>query len=203
MLKRIFIICLKKEGLGVENMIPKEKEISYEEFMEIDINSDNNLEFIDGKVYLLAAPSVAHQMVVTNLSAEFRNYFKNKDCIHFVAPFDVVLKDEEKIHKVQPDLTVICDKKGLGEQNYTGVPTLVVEVLSPSTASNDFIKKMGIYMKVGVKEYWIISPKNNTVHIFTLKEDRFYSEPTIYSKEDVVKSIIFEDLEIKLNDIFG
>ena len=75
-------------------------------------------------------------------------------------------------------------KKGLGEQNYTGVPTLVVEVLSPSTASNDFIKKMGICMKVGVKEWWIISSKNNTVHIFTLKEDRVYSEPTIYSKED-------------------
>ncbi len=65
--------------------------------------------------------------------------------MHFVAPFDVVLEDEEKTHKVQPDLTVICDKGGgLGEQNYNGVPTLVVEVLSPSTASNDFIKKNGI-----------------------------------------------------------
>jgi Uma2 family endonuclease len=62
---------------------------------------------------------------------------------------------------------------------------------------------MKLYMKVGVREYWIISPKNNTVHVFTLKEDRFYSGPTIYSKEDVVKSIIFEDLEIKLSDIFG
>ena len=47
----------------------------------------------------------------------------------------------DKTHKVQPDL-VICDKKGLEEQNYKGVPTLVVEVLSPSTASNDYIKKM-------------------------------------------------------------
>ena len=62
---------------------------------------------------------------------------------------------------------------------------------------------MKLYMKVGVREYWIISPKNNTVHVFTLKEDRFYSGPTTYSKEDVVKSIIFEDLEIKLSDIFG
>lgn len=183
-------------------MIPKEKEITYEEFLKVDVNSDDNLEFIDGKIYLLAAPSVEHQTVVTNLSTEFGIYFKSKKCRHFVAPFDVVLKDEEKTHKVQPDLTVICDKKGLGEQNYTGVPTLVVEVLSPSTASNDFIKKMGLYMKLGVKEYWIISPKNSIVHIFTLKEDRFYSEPTIYSKEDVVKSSTFEDLEIKLNDIF-
>ncbi|MDN5313485.1 MAG: hypothetical protein PWQ68_2459, partial [Thermoanaerobacteraceae bacterium] len=33
---------------------------------------------------------------------------------------------------VQPDLTVICDKSGLGENNYKGVPTLIVEVVSPS-----------------------------------------------------------------------
>jgi Uma2 family endonuclease len=184
-------------------MIPRGKKVSYEEFLWMDMKSDDNLEFIDGEIYLLAAPSVIHQLAVTNLSAEFRNYFKNKDCIHFVAPFDVVLKDEEKIHKVQPDLTVICDKKGLGEQNYTGVPTLIVEVLSPSTASNDFIKKMGLYMRVGVQEYWIISPKNNTVHVFPLKEDGFYSEPNIYSKDDIVKSSIFKDLEITLSDIFS
>ncbi len=77
-----------------------------------------------------------------------------------------------------------------------------IKIINPTTVPNDFIKKMGLYMKVGVKEYWIISPKNSTVHVFTLKEDRLYSEPTIYSKEDVVKSSIFEDLEIKLNDIF-
>lgn len=141
-------------------------------------------------------------MVVTNLSTEFGNYFKGKKCRHFVAPFDVVLRDEENIHKVQLDLTVIRDKKGLGEQNYKGVPTLVVEVLSLSTESIDFIKKMGIYMKAGVMEYWIVSPKNSTIQIFSLKEGKTYSEPMMYSKEDLVKSVLFETLEIKLKDIF-
>lgn len=183
-------------------MLPKEKEVTYEEFLEIDKNSDDNLELIDGQIYLLSAPSVIHQIVVTNLSTEFGNYFKGKICRHFVAPFDVVLKDEEKTHKVQPDLTVICDKKGLGEQNYKGVPTLLVEVLSPSTASVDFIKKMGLYMNVGVMEYWIVSPQNNTVQIFSLKENGVYSEPAMYSKDDTVKSVVFEDLEIILADIF-
>lgn len=156
-------------------MIPQEKEISYEEFLEIDKESNDNLEFIDGKIYLLSAPSVIHQIVVTNLSTEFGNYFKGRERRHFVAPFDVVLKDEDKTHRVQPDLTVICDKEGLGEQNYTGVPVLVVKVLSP---------------------------QNKTVQIFNLNEEDFYSEPIIYSKEDIVKSVIFKDLLIKLSDIF-
>ena len=80
---------------------------------------------------------------------------------------------------------------------------LIVAVLSPSTASNDYIKKMGLYMSVGVKEYWIVSPQNKTVQISTLNEDNCYSEPLIYSKEDIVKSDIFKDLAIKLGDIFG
>lgn len=74
----------------------------------------------------MSAPSVIHQTVVTNLSTEFGIYFKGKTCRHFVAPFDVVFKVEEKIHKVQPDLTVICDKSKLGDQSYNGVPELVV-----------------------------------------------------------------------------
>lgn len=135
-------------------------------------------------------------IVVINLSTELGNYFKGREYRHFVAPFDVVLIDEDKINKIQPDLTVICGKEGLGEQNYTGIPTLVVEVLFPSTASNDFIRKMGLYMKVGVKEYWIISPQNKTVQIFTLNEDSLYSEPIMYSKEDMIKSVVFFDLKM-------
>lgn len=183
-------------------MIPEDKLLSYEEFLEIDKSSNENLELIDGVIHLLAAPSVIHQLVVTNLSTEFGNYFKGKECRHFVAPFDVVLVEEERTHRLQPDLTVICDKSGISEQNYKGVPALVVEVLSPSTASFDFIKKMNIYMKSGIREYWIISPQNNTVQIFSLNESGNYSEPIIYSKKDLVKSVIFKDLEIDIEAIF-
>lgn len=184
-------------------MLPNQQEVIYEEFLKIDSESNDNLEFIDGKIYLLAAPSVAHQIVVTNLSTEFGNYFKGKKCRHFVAPFDVVLKDKEKTNRVKPDLTVICDKSRLGEQNYQGVPTLVVEVLSPSTASVDFIKKMDLYMKAGVKEYWIISPQNKTIQVFSLNKEGKYSEPTIYFTDSRVQSKVFEDLGIQIKDIFN
>lgn len=182
-------------------MIPTEKKISYEEFLKID-KGEENLEFIDGRIYLLSAPSAAHQTVVTNLSTEFGIYFKGRECRHFVSPFDVVFKDKDAVHKVQPDLIVICDKDGLNENNYTGIPTLVVEVLSPSTTSVDFIKKMDLYMRFGVKEYWIVSPKSKSVQIFLLKDDGTYSEPVVYSKNDIVNSNIFDGLEIKISDIF-
>lgn len=183
-------------------MIPKLKRISYEEFQEID-NNDDNLEFINGTVYMQAAPSVAHQTVVTNLSTEFGLYFKKKECRHFVAPFDIIFENQFEKNRVQPDLTIICDKTGLNENNYVGIPTLVVEVLSPSTSSKDYIEKMDLYMRFGVKEYWIISPKSKTVEIFSLDSNNVYSEPKIYSKDDIINSEVFLDLNINLQDIFS
>lgn len=182
-------------------MLPDKKLISYEEFEKID-NEDENLEFINGLVYMQAAPSVAHQTIVTNLSTEFGIYFRGKECSHFVSPFDVIFKNKDQKNKVQPDLTVICDKSGLNENNYVGTPTLVVEVLSPSTTSKDYIEKMNLYMKFGVKEYWIISPKSKTVEIFPLSENGTYSEPIIYSKDDVVTSKIFKDFSFNLKTLF-
>lgn len=178
------------------------KEITYTEFKKIDRNSKEQVEFIDGKVYLFFTPSVLHQIIVTNLSTEFGNYFKGKECRHFVAPFDVFLKDKDKTHKVQPDLTVICNKKGLGSENYQGIPTLVVEVLSTATESVDFIKKKEIYMKVGVNEYWIISPQNKAIQVFSLNKNGYYLEPNIYSKDDIAKSVVFDDLKVSIMELF-
>ena len=182
-------------------MLPDKKFISYEEFEKIDIGNEN-LEFINGLVYMQAAPSVAHQTIVTNLSTEFGVYFRGKECRHFVSSFDVIFKNKDHKNKVQPDLTVICNKSGLNENNYAGIPTLVVEVLSPSTTSKDYIEKMNLYMQFGVKEYWIIYPKSKTVEIFPLSENGTYSEPIIYSKNDVVRSEIFKDFSVSLQELF-
>lgn len=182
-------------------MLPAEKSMTYEDFLKLD-NENENLEFINGKVYLLSAPSVLHQTIVTNLSTEFGIYFRNNKCRHFVAPFDVVFIGEQEKHRAQPDLTVICDKEGLNENNYEGVPELVVEVLSSSTAAKDYIEKMNLYMRFGVKEYWIISPKNRTVEAFYLSSENIYSEPTVYFENGIISSKVFPDLEIKLEGIF-
>ena len=181
-------------------MLPELKKVTYKEFCEIDKGEDR-LEYINGEVYLQSAPSVEHQSVVTNLSTELGIYFKGKECRHFVAPFDVVLQNETEKHKVQPDITVICDNSGFTKNNYTGVPTIVVEVLSPSTVSKDYIIKMDLYMRFGVKEYWIVSPKNKSMEIFAL-ENGSYLEPIVYSKNDTVKSTLFDNLSIQLKDIF-
>lgn len=54
----------------------------------------------------------------------------------------------------------------LEDRRVVGVPVLVVEVLSPSTAAHDTIRKMLLYERAGVPEYWIVEPEERAVHVY-------------------------------------
>ncbi|WP_461207734.1 Uma2 family endonuclease [Clostridium sp. DL1XJH146] len=118
--------------------------------------------------------------------------------------YDIILKSnkEENSNKVIPDLSVICEKSGLNDKNYIGIPPLIVEILSPSTAWFDISKKLNLYQRFGVKEYWIVSPKNKSVQVFNLNESGFYDEPTDYYNDATIKSKVFKDLKVELVKIF-
>ncbi|MCX7950907.1 MAG: Uma2 family endonuclease [Clostridiales bacterium] len=177
---------------------------TYEDYIKWD--DDNKYEIIDGTPYLLASPSLEHQRISIRLSGELYNYFKNKKCEVITAPFDVVLfKEGEEPFKskniVQPDISIICDENKLNERGCFGSPNLIIEILSPSTTSIDYVKKLNLYQEYKVKEYWIVNPKSKTVQIFKLVEDR-YDITEIYLYNDIIKVDMFEGLEIKLEDIF-
>ncbi len=60
-------------------------------------------------------------------------------------------RDEEINTVVQPDIVVVCDETKLDDKGCRGAPDLVVEILSPSTASRDHITKKSLYEKHGVR----------------------------------------------------
>ena len=185
-------------------MLPQMKHITYDEFVNIDKNTDELLEYIDGIIYNQASPSKTHQIVALNIATEFNIFFKNKSCKPFIAPFDVILKNEKEEYsrKVIPDISIICDKTGLSDVNYTGVPTLIVEILSPSNESHDLVTKMNLYQRFGVNEYWIVNPKIRSVSIYKINEESFYEQFGVYKNEEEFASATFKELKINLREIF-
>lgn len=67
------------------------RKISYEEFMEIDEKTKLRMEFINGELIVLEAPSTDHQETSGNLYLLFREYLKEKECRVLYAPFDAYL----------------------------------------------------------------------------------------------------------------
>ncbi len=182
------------------------KKVSYEEFMEIYEKSDLRMEYINGEIVLLSSPSTFHQDISGNLHMIFRNFLKGKACKVFYAPFDVHFfkKDFKNPDVMQPDLLIACDleDKVTEKGRYMGTPTLVVEILSPGTRSRDMVDKLNTYMLSGVKEFWIVDPKQETVLVYGFK-DFGIDVHTTYRKDEVIQSYWFENLEAPVNDVFS
>ena len=53
---------------------------------------------------------------------------------------------------------MICDPNKLTDRGCDGAPDWIVEIISPATSSNDYVRKLNLYMDAGVKEYWIVDP---------------------------------------------
>lgn len=181
------------------------KKVSYEEFMEIYENSELRMEYINGEIVLLSSPNTFHQVISGNLYVILRNYLKGKPCKVFYAPFDVHFfkKDLKTPDVMQPDLLIACDLENTITEKgrYMGTPTLVVEILSRSTRSRDMVDKLNIYMLSGVKEFWVVDPKNKSIYLYGFNDYKIdcYS---VYKNTEIIKSNWFENLEVSAEDIF-
>lgn len=183
----------------------EEKKYTYREYLQWP--EDERYELIEGIPYMQAVPSWQHQAISRELIIQFGNYLKEKKCSVFSSPFDLILTNEEDKmdgkNVFQPDLLVVCDSSKLIGTGYTGIPDLVIEIVSPSTARSDKFYKFNMYEKFGIKEYWIIEPDIKLLSVFTLNKDDRYGRPELYSEVDKVKVQVLKNLEINLSDVFN
>ena len=171
---------------------------------------DKRRELINGFIHLMSAPMRRHARVLGKLYSKIDVFIEKKKgkCHVYLAPFDVRLPknnetEDDKIYNVvQPDICVICDLSKLDDKGCIGAPDLIVEVLSPSTLKNDWVYKFNLYEIAGVKEYWIVDPKEKTVNVFLLQPNGKYDSGTVYKCKQKAPVHIFEGLEINLKKLF-
>jgi len=167
-------------------------------------------ELIDGFIHFMSAPFEIHARLSQIINWFLESFVRqNKGaCRIYHAPFDVRLPkkgefaDNKIYNVVQPDICVICDLSKLDERGCIGAPDLIVEVLSPSTADKDRKVKFDLYEESGVREYWIVDPKEKKVHIFLLQSNGKYDLGEVYNCKQKAPVHIFEGLEIDLGELF-
>ena len=141
--------------------------------------ADVRYELIGGVAYLMApAPTLDHQDVVGEVYRQLANALEGHSCRAYVAPVDVRVPrtdeaDDAVDTVVQPDVLVICDRSKTDRRGVRGGPDLVVEVLSPGTASHDHVRKRRVYERAGVREYWLVHPVDRIVTIYRLEQGQF------------------------------
>ncbi|MDR1532649.1 MAG: Uma2 family endonuclease [Clostridiales bacterium] len=178
-------------------------------------------EVLNGHVIAMSPrPLVNHNIVAGNIARLFGNYLRGKPCRAFWE-LDVYLTERDR---VIPDVMIVCNRDIIKKNGIYGAPDLIVEVLSPSTATKDRGYKKNLYEKCGVKEYWLVDTDSRSIEVQVLKAtgpgpggrfelDKIYSlfpdymleTMTKEEKADIIHEIkitLFDDMTIKLEEAF-
>ncbi|MDR1859011.1 MAG: Uma2 family endonuclease [Treponema sp.] len=187
-----------------EGALALDKYYTYADYKEWQLAEHERYEIIYGEAYAMSAPNTYHQSILMELAKQLAVYLTGKPCKVFPAPFDVRLfyaEDESDDTVVQPDITVICDRKKIGAEGGRGAPDLVAEILSPSNTAIEMQRKFQLYQEAGVREYWVLDPEHKTLHVYDFKDAVIF--PHTYRSTDTAKVGIFPDLEIDLGPVFA
>lgn len=171
------------------------KTLTYTEDDYYNLPETIRAELIDGQFYYMAAPNRIHQRILSELHLTIGQYIRTKggDCEIYPAPFAVKLF-EDKDTIVEPDISVICDRSKLTDQGCSGAPDWIIEIVSPTTASHDYVRKLNLYLDASVREYWIIDPRTEKILVNNFEQKEF--TPEAYSFQDKIKVSIYDDFYI-------
>ena len=158
-------------------------------------------EVVSGVLYMTPAPSWSHQEVVFEIASYLRNHIRTTGLGGvFVAPVDVELAPDAVF---QPDVVVLLKtgRDKLKGNHIVGAPDLVVEVVSPGSATYDRYDKNVSYARTGVPEYWIADPATHTVEVLVLDGIK-YSALGVFQGQAILPSRIVPDLNVPVEKFF-
>ena len=190
----------------------KRHQITIEEYLNAERESLERHEFIDGQVSLMAGESGNHGDISVNLTREFSNQLKGKDCR--VRAKDTKIKSggfaEKKANSTKgmfsyPDLVVICGEPEYHDKFRDIVlnPKVIVEVLSESTEVFDRNDKFTRYRMFNptLTDYVLVSQDKPMVEHFVRQADDNWS---LYIAIGLDKRLKIQSIEceLKLSDIY-
>jgi len=174
--------------------------LTYEDYAALP-DDGRRYELHEGELSVTPAPGTSHQDIVGNLFVILRGHVNtNRLGKVFVSPVDCIL---ENTTIVQPDVVFVdtARRSVISERGVEGAPTLVVEVISPSTGAIDRRRKLQLYARYAVPYYWIVDPPARTIEAHTFAQGA-YREAGVLSGAAPASLRPFADLILHPQDIW-
>ena len=158
-------------------------------------------ELYDGEVFVVPAPAPRHQFVVQAIAERFVAFTRAHGGIALISPIDILFSDYDVL---QPDIVLFqASRRDLVplDTPIRARPDVVVEVLSPSTVSTDRGKKLQVFARYGVPEYWIVDPIAERIEVHLLDQGVYELRFTA-GHDEVVRSILLPALRFPAAVVF-
>ena len=186
----------------VKEPVPQYNFIIAEDYLEQERAALEKHEYYRGEVFAMSGSSLEHVIITRNLTISIGNKLKGKSC----QPYGNDLRMHIPLNTLftYPDLSIICGKPELLDNNFDTAtnPTVIIEILSPSTRNYDMGIKFKLYRDINaLKEYILIDSENVYVekHVRQANNSWLLSEVKNIDEQLKIESV---QIIIALKDIY-
>jgi len=141
--------------------------VSYAEYLRRLEASDVKLEFSDGLVYAMSGGTIEHARLSASVVAQLHSALSGKGCTVYSS--DLAIRIDETDRTTFADAVVVCGPVAASDVDRNAItnPTIIVEVLSPSTEASDRGEKFRHYQRLeSLREYVLVSQHEPRVEVF-------------------------------------
>ncbi len=155
------------------------------------------VELVDGFVEVLPMPSLQHQLLARLIFLALHEASESRKAgIVMTAPTRVQIGER---HYREPDVLFIAGQNLHRRQaQYWETADLVVEIVSPDDPDRDLVDKRRDYALAGIPEYWIIDPRDQSVHVLSLRDGEYHDAGPL----PIAESTVLPDLRINVAELY-
>ena len=181
--------------------IAAQTHLTPEEYLAFERKATTKHEYLNGQIVAMSGASFAHNFLTMNVANQLYNQLIGGECQ--VAASDMQVKATQTGSYFYPDVVVVCGEPRAEDDTFDTLlnPTLIVEILSPSTETYDRGEKFEHYQQIAsLKDYILIS--QDKVHIeHYCRQETGWLQTEFAELEDVL-SLRSIDCELRLQDVY-
>ena len=176
------------------------KNLSIEEYLTFERESTEKHEYYRGEIFLMSGASLKHNIIFSNLFGELCQLLKGKSCRPYGSDMRVHIPQNSLF--TYPDISIFCGDLSLYEDDNAIGPTVLIEILSPSTKNYDRSEKFKLYREIPtLREYILVESEAIGIEVFRLNTTGHW-ELEEYKNIDQNLSIPSVSLGLALKDIY-
>ena len=186
----------------VKEPAPKYNYISPEEYLVFERTAEYKNEYYYGQVLAMSGASLKHNIIDRNLLRTIGPFLKGKDCN--ILPGNMRVSTPNHDSYMYPDALIVCGEPVLEDKQFDTLtnPSVIFEILSPSTRSIDKGRKFFFYQQIlSLQEYFMIDSLKRFIHIARKQSDQSWVVETI--NEEITQILITTiNLHVSLDEIY-
>ena len=176
------------------------KLLTFDDYARLTPPDSGNYELHNGKIIHMPSPLFPHQKLLRRLMRLLSNFTDDNQLGELLcAPMDVIFNENDTM---QPDILFVSNERSaIIDRQIKGAPDFIVEILSDGNTTKEMSYKKHIFETHGVREYWLINLKKQTITQYENIEDEFVIRNKI-QRDGSLSSLVIEGFTLKASDIF-